>query len=109
MISVFWRKRPWSDFVFGCFFVFLHEDSGGEKKRGGRGEVGGGAGLLPHAMPAKGHEVVHAIVRLGHAGEDASNALCLFGLGDGLEAKMCLAIGRGRGRRSIIVRLWWWW
>lgn len=44
-------------------------------------------------MPAKGHEVVHAVVRLGHAGEDFGNAFGLFGFGDGLEAKVCLAVG----------------
>lgn len=56
-----------------------------------------GESLLPDAVPAEGHEVVHAIVGLGHAGEDAGDALPLLGLGDGFKAKMCRAGGVGYG------------
>lgn len=49
--------------------------------------------ILPYAMPAKRHEIIHAIIRLGNAGENTSNALSLLGLGDGLEAEV------GRTRR----------
>jgi len=44
--------------------------------------------LLPDTMPTKGHEVVHAIVCLGDAGEHAGHTLALLGLGDGFEAEM---------------------
>lgn len=45
-------------------------------------------------MPAKGHEIVHAVVRVGDAVEDAGDAVGLLRLGDSLEAKVrCLAIG----------------
>lgn len=69
---------------------------------GGRGGRRGDG--LPDAVPAKGHEVVHAVVGFGDAGEDAGDALALFGLGDGLIAKVCWAgwvgdriVGRGVG------------
>lgn len=54
-----------------------------------------GEDALPHAVPAKAHEVVHAVVRLGDAGEDAGDALALLALGDGLEAKVGWAGGVG--------------
>lgn len=67
---------------------------GGRKKKKSRG-------ILPHAVPAKGHEVVHAVVRLGDAAEHAGHALRLLGLGHRLEAKVRLAVGRAsRARRA---------
>lgn len=61
--------------------------------------------ILPQAVHAKGHEVVHLVVRLGDAGKDAGDAAGLFLLVDCLEAKMCRApllgsvvvAARGRG------------
>ena len=44
--------------------------------------------LLPDTMPAKGHEVIHLVVRLGDAAEDLGDALRLLGLGDRLEAEV---------------------
>lgn len=49
--------------------------------------------ILPNTVPSKAHEIVHAVIRLGDAGEHARNALSLLGLGDGLETEM------GRARR----------
>lgn len=40
-------------------------------------------------MPAERHEVVHAIVGLGYAGEDLGDSVLLFFFGHGLEAEMC--------------------
>lgn len=65
--------------------------AGGRLERGVEGLGGERGNGLPDAVPAKGHEVVHAVVGFGDAGEDAGDALALFGLGDGLIAKVCWA------------------
>lgn len=55
-------------------------------------------------MDAKGHEIVHLIVGLGHAGEDASDAALLFRLVDGFKSKMRLAVLlRGRSGAGIVA------
>lgn len=67
--------------------------------RTGRGRAAGGQRgeawvegcdevVLPNAMPAERHEIVHAVVRLGHASKDAGNSFALFGLGDGFIPKV---------------------
>lgn len=72
------------------------------KGRVRREERGLGLNVLPYTVPAKGHEIVHAIVRFGYAGEDAGYTLGLLRFGDGLEAEMCLAVGRVcRGRIAL--------
>lgn len=49
-------------------------------------------------MYAKGHEIVHAIVRFGHAVEDTCHALSLLPLRQAiLESKMCRSVGRVGG------------
>jgi hypothetical protein len=58
--------------------------------------MGRDTNVLPHAMPAETHQVVHAVVGLGYAGEDLGYAVLLLGFGDGLEAEVCRA-GRVAG------------
>jgi hypothetical protein len=43
---------------------------------------------LPHSVPAKGHEVVHAVVRLCYACKDARHALALLAFCYGLKPEM---------------------
>lgn len=54
--------------------------------------------VFPYSVPAEGHEVVHAVVGLGHGGEDGGDALLLLGLGNGLEAEVGWARGVAGGR-----------
>lgn len=57
--------------------------------------------LLPDAVPPERHQVVHAVVRLGDAVEDAGHALRLLGLGEAvLEPEVC---------RSMSASVVWWW
>jgi hypothetical protein len=53
--------------------------------------------LLPQAMNAQGHQVIHLIIGLGDTGKDTSDTLLLLALGDGLIAKVGRAIGGGSG------------
>lgn len=64
--------------------------------------MGGGRGedKLPHAVPAEGHEVVHAVVGLGHAREDLGDAVLLLRFRDGLEAEV--RRGRAGARRGML-------
>lgn len=63
--------------------------------------------LLPYPVPAKRHEVVHAIVRVGDAVENAGDAPLLLRLGDRLVAEMRrLGVGGIRGRSVRGVRMW---
>ena len=74
---------------------------------GGRGHIGRSEDWgdeLPYAMPPEGHEVVHAVVRLGYAREDFGDTVLLLGLRDGLEAE----VGCGRaGGGMLLCRGWW--
>jgi hypothetical protein len=77
-------------------------EGGDELVSGRRGLVGVvlqrmGGDELPYAMPAEGHEIVHPVVGLCYAGEDACDALALLGLGDCFEAEMCWSGGVGYG------------
>jgi hypothetical protein len=45
-------------------------------------------GILPQSMDAQGHEIIHLVVRLGNAGEDAGNATLLLGLRNRLVTKV---------------------
>lgn len=61
-------------------------------------------------MPAKGHQIVHAVVGLGDTAEDARHALRLLSLGHRLKTKVCLAICSAlrslpTARRSIASRV----
>lgn len=78
---------------------------------GGEAWVEGGyVVIFPDAMPAEGHQVVHAVVGLCDTAEYIGHALSLLSLGDGLVAKMgltvgcitrgCISGGRGRGEGS---------
>lgn len=44
--------------------------------------------VFPYSVPAKGHEVVHAVIGLGYRGEDGRDSLYFLGFGDGLEAEV---------------------
>lgn len=48
---------------------------------------------LPHAMPAEGHQVVHAVVRLRDAAKHVGYALSLLRLCDRFKPEMGWAIG----------------
>lgn len=60
--------------------------------------------LLPHAMPAKGHQVVHAIVGFCNTAKDTGHPLRLLRLGHCLKTKVRLAVCPALlGRRSRIA------
>lgn len=67
---------------------FKREEQGQNKAE----ERQGSYSLLPYAMPAKGHEVVHAIVGFCNTAKHTSHALGLLGLGHRLETKVCRAV-----------------
>lgn len=43
-------------------------------------------------MPAKGHQIIHAVVSLRNTTEYARHSLRLLGLSHRLKAKVCLAV-----------------